>query len=251
MLKTITETASYLLNNYSPASQAKEYLNNRLDTQTQETFEFGYFPDAEHFQSLTSIIGDKDLLDNKLVYYREFSDNYGYHKIPYLYFENYPLIMPFKDPYGNIIGIVGRSLLSDSEREEKKISKYKNTIFKKGNYLFGLYENAKHILQQDAIYIVEGQFDVIKAYQYGFRNVVALGSCAMTDYQFAMCKRYTDNIFLLLDGDEAGNKGRERIHKKYDSHADIIDARLPKQYKDLDEYLSANKCSFEEIDFRM
>lgn len=251
MLNSIIETSSYLLNNYLAANPAKEYLNNRLDIQTQEKFEFGYFPDAQHIESLTSIIGDQDLLDNKLMYYREISDNYGYHKVPFLYFENYPLIMPFKDPYGNPIGLVGRSLLSDSEREEQKISKYKNTIFKKGNYLFGLYENAENIIKQDCIYIVEGQFDVIKAYQYGFRNVVALGSCAMTDYQFAMIKRYTDNIFLLLDGDEAGENARQRIHKKYDAYADIIDVRLPKQYKDLDEYLSVNRCLFEEIDFRM
>jgi len=34
-------------------------------------------------------------------------------------------IMPFKDAYGNVGGLVGRTLLSDAEQKEQKVSKYK------------------------------------------------------------------------------------------------------------------------------
>ena len=50
---------------------------------------------------------------------------------------DYNLVMPYRDVYGRIIGIVGRSILSDNERKNKNIAKYKNTHFAKRSNLFG------------------------------------------------------------------------------------------------------------------
>jgi DNA primase len=162
--------------------------------------------------------------------------------------------MPYKDAYGNVVGIVGRSLLSDEDRRVKKISKYNNTEyvskeikFKKGNFLYGLYENKKDIIEKDGVFIVEGQFDVIKAVEKGFTNIVALGNSNMSIYQFSLINRYTNNIFLLLDKDEAGDKGRKRILDKFGNLANIHNFYLPDGYKDIDEYLSSN--SYESLTF--
>jgi len=132
-----------------------------------------------------------------------------------------------------------------------KIPKYKNTsetnAFKKGNLLFGLYENKQSIIEKDCVYIVEGQFDVIKAVEKGFTNIVALGNSHMTSYQFSVISRYTDNIFLLLDNDEAGEKGRKRIVEKFGKLANIQNFYLPESYKDIDEYFT--KTGDESVSF--
>ena len=83
--------------------------------------------------------------------------------------------MPFRDPYGKVAALVGRSLLSEKERTEKKLPKYKNTKpFLKGHNVFGLYENKQTILDKNSVYVVEGQFDVIKAVEKGLKILLLL-----------------------------------------------------------------------------
>jgi len=249
MFDKIVESCSYLLNNYPGASVCKEYLDNRLSKDSQKNFNFGYFPGINNISLLTTLIGNDELEKLKLLFHKEIEDSWGPRSINSLYFENYPLIMPYHDTYGNIVGLVGRSLLSDDDRKKLNIAKYKNTVFQKGNFLFGLYAAKQSILEQDSVYIVEGQFDVIKAHEAGFKNIVALGNSNMTIYQFSLISRYTNNIFLLLDGDEAGEKGRAKIINVFGNYANIRNFYLPNPYKDIDEYLSQN--SYDSLSFEV
>lgn len=242
MLEKIVESCQYLMDNFPDAQDVKSYLNSRISIESQKLFQFGYFPTINNLRSLTDMIGEDTLKDSGLLFSRSIEDSMCPRILNTSYFDNYPLIMPFKNSYGNIVALVGRTLLSDKEQKESNISKYKNTRetpdFKKGNLLFGLYENKKFILEQDAVYVVEGQFDVIKAVERGFRNIVALGSFSMSTYQFCLINRYTTNIFLLLDNDEAGERGRKRIIDKFGKFANIQNFYLPADYKDIDEYLT-------------
>lgn len=247
MLNKITESCNFLLNNFPEASECKNYLDSRLNEESQKLFQFGYFPNYHNLSALSSLVGEDTLKNEKLLYCKDITDALFPRSVNFSYFEDYPLVMPFKDAYGQVVAIVGRTLLNDSERKEKKVSKYKNTVFTKGNYLFGLYENKSAILEADLIYIVEGQFDVIKASEKGLRNIVALGNSNMTAYQLSVITRYTNNIILLLDNDEAGEKGRKRIMEKFGTLANIQNFYLPQEYKDIDEYLSHN--SYEDLSF--
>jgi DNA primase catalytic core len=247
MLNKIVESCRYLLNNYSEAQDCKNYLDSRLSAQSQELFEFGYFPNLNNIDSLVSLVGENSLLENNLLYTRDIEDSLFPRKIKFSFFEYHPLIMPYKDVYGNVIALIGRSLLSDSERSKNKIFKYKNTPFNKSKHLFGLFENKKDILEKGCVFIVEGQFDVIKAVQHGFKNVVCLGGSDMSAAQFALITRYTNNLCILLDNDEAGNKARKKISEKYGDHAYITNFYLPEPYKDIDEFLSSNK--YEDLSF--
>lgn len=239
MLNKIIESCNYLLNNYPEAQDCREYLDSRINKESQDLFQFGYFPNTYNMPALTSVIDEQILYKNNLLYPKEINDSLGFRTYNISHFENYPLVMPFKDPYGNVVGIVGRTLLSDDKRGS--LSKYKNTkSFTKGNYVFGLYENKRYILEKDSVYVVEGQFDVIKASEKGLKNIVALGTSSMTIYQFSVISRYTNNIFLLLDNDSAGEKGRKNIVKQYGNFANICNFYLPENYKDIDEYLSNN-----------
>lgn len=247
MLNKIVESCRYLLNNYSEAQDCKNYIDSRLSAESQELFQFGYFPNLNNIDSLISLVGENGLLETNLLYTRDIEDSLFPRKIKFSFFEDHPLIMPYKDVYGNVIALIGRSLLSDSERSKNKIFKYKNTPFNKSKHLFGLYENKKDILDKGCVFIVEGQFDVIKAVQHGFKNIVCLGGSDMSVAQFALITRYTNNLCILLDNDEAGNKARKKISEKYGDHAYITNFYLPEPYKDIDEYLSSNK--YEDLSF--
>lgn len=247
MLNKIVESCQFLLNNFPEAQECKDYLDARLDQNSQDMFQFGYFPDLSNIKALTNLIGEDTLKEEKLFYSKPLEDSFGPRQVGFSYFDNYPLVMPFRDTYGKTIAMIGRTLLSDADRQKKKIPKYKNTIFRKGNYVFGLFENKQHIIDQNCVYLVEGQFDVIKAIEKGFGNIVALSNSNMTAYQLSVISRYTNNIFLLLDNDEAGEKGRKRIIDKFGHLANIRNFYLPDEYKDIDEYLSQN--SYESLSF--
>jgi DNA primase len=234
MLSKIVTLCKELLDQSPLAYNCKEYLDSRLDKETQDKFQFGYFPAFKDIKLISSIVSEEELIDNNLIY------KFGaYQKC---FFENHNLIMPYKDAYGNIVALVGRTLYTDEERKERNIAKYKNSSFKKELYLFNLNEAIEHIKENGFVYVVEGQFDAIKAYESGLKNVVALGNSNMTGYQLALILRYTNNIHLLLDNDEAGIKGAEKIIKDYSQYANIVSLRLPKGYKDLDDCLKQVKA---------
>jgi DNA primase catalytic core len=251
MFDKIIESCRFLLENYPEAQEAKSYLDVRLNYASQDKFQFGYFPDNNNIQVLADLVGEETLLKEEFLYYKYMEDSLFPRRLNICYFEQHPLIMPFRDPYGEIVGIVARTLLPEDERKAKKIVKYKNTKdFKKGYRVFGLYENKQHIIDQNSVYVVEGQFDAIKAMEIGFRNIVAIGNNNMTSYQFSVISRYTNNIFLLLDNDEAGQKGRKRTLDKFGHLANIRDFYISEDYKDVDEYITKEQISdYAEMSF--
>lgn len=239
-LDEITNSCRYLLNNSPEAEDYLAYLNGRLGSQMQEEFVFGYFPGIKNINLLTAFVSEEKLKDIDLLSNYTLRDSVAPRVIYYNFFENHPLILPYRDVYGNIIGIIGRSLLDDEERKKLEIPKYKNTDFKKGDHVFGLFEAKTAILEKDCVYVVEGQFDVIKAREKGIYNIVAIGNSNISLYQVSLICRYTKNIFLLLDNDLAGEKGRDNAIKKYGQFANFSSLYLPFGYKDIDEYLKAN-----------
>jgi DNA primase len=236
---SITRACQYLLHNYPGAEPVREYLNSRLNLETQHQFQFGYFPNIEEMSLLTDFVGQEVLIKHKLLTRRIIEDSLGPRTINSCYFDCYPLIMPFHDAYGQIVGLVGRTLLSKEEMKIKKIAKYKNTTpFKKGNHLFGLWHNKQSIIQENCAYLVEGQFDVMKAVERGIKNVVALGNNSVTAYQFSVISRYANNLIMLLDNDDAGVKGRQSTITRFGNLANIQNFYIPESYKDIDEYLT-------------
>lgn len=247
MLQNIIDSCRYLLNNYPEAQQTLDYLKNRLENDSQELFQFGYFPPPEHLVALSSLVKEEDLFKYKLLFIRTITDSLYHRVIKSGYFDDYPLIMPLRDTYGKPIALVGRTIIDEDLRKDRKMSKYKYTMdFTKTNHVFGLYENKKNIIANDCVYIVEGQIDVIKAMERKFNNIVAIGGSSMSSYQFSVINRYTNNIFLLLDNDEAGEKGRKSIIDRFGSYANIHNFYLPEGYKDIDQYFRENLT--DEID---
>lgn len=235
MLDQITKICQELLKSHPYADQVREYLDERLPGKTQDDFQMGFFPSSTALHLLVDVIGEENLAKSDLFYYRILDGE----KLLSSCLENHNMVMPYKDAYGKIIGLVGRTILPEKEFKSLKISKYKNSSFEKRNHLFGLYKAKQSIIKENRVYVVEGQFDCIRAISSGIENCVCLGSSSMTFHQFAMLARYTDNIILLLDNDEAGMVGMDRAISKFGKLINIKKACVPEGYKDLDQFLES------------
>jgi DNA primase len=235
MLEQVTKICQELLIDLPAASEVREYLDKRINREVQEEFQMGYFPNSDNLHLVSNIIGEEKLVKSELFYYRFLEGERTLASI----LENHNMIMPYKNAYGKTIALVGRTVLPDSEFKLLNIPKYKNSHFKKKNHLFGLYRAKSSIIKEDSVYVVEGQFDCIRAMTNGIENCVCLGSGNMTFNQFATLTRYTDNIIMLLDNDKAGNEGMDKAMANYGKHANIIKACVPEGYKDLDQFIES------------
>lgn len=223
---------------YDVAKPVKDYLDSRINKEVQDLVKFGYFPDSENISDL--LLSDIDLQylkDEKLVYVKHIENNFSSTDIIVPFFEHHPLIIPYYDVYGELIALVGRTMLSAQQQKDNHIPKYKNTIFKKGQHLFGLNWAKEEIIRKNHVYIVEGQIDIFTGFEKGMKNIVAVGCSNLSELQLTLLLRYTDNISVLFDNDEAGKKGYQTIIDKYSKLANFNKVELPSQYKDLDEYL--------------
>jgi len=234
----ILSATSTLLKYSKNAIEHRKYLNNRILPSTQKDFNFGYFPPNENINELLEYVNKDKLKQLDILYDKRIDDNGIDKYIPATVFNNHNIILPYKNNYGDIIAIVGRTLLSSEEQAINKISKYKNTSFQKGLHLFGLNKAKYSIVEKNHVIIVEGQFDCISCHIKGFKNVVAVGSANLSKYQFYLLKRYTNNIYVLFDNDNAGNIGAEKVISRFGRNANIRKIVLPDNYKDVDEFLN-------------
>lgn len=119
------------------------------------------------------------------------------------------VIFPIQNLSGRILGFGGRTLSSD-----KAVPKYVNSpeseVYNKSKILYGINLAKSAIIAADNCYLVEGYTDVISLHQAGIENVVASSGTALTTDQIRLISRYTKNITILYDGDEAGIKASFR-----------------------------------------
>ncbi|MEQ8323589.1 MAG: DNA primase [Vicingaceae bacterium] len=119
------------------------------------------------------------------------------------------VIFPIHNLSGRVIGFGGRSLKQDS-----KMAKYVNSpeseVYSKSFQLYGLYFAKKSIVKEDACLVVEGYTDVVSLFQSGVENAVAPLGTSLTQDQVKLIRRYSQNVVLLFDGDEAGAKASVR-----------------------------------------
>ena len=113
------------------------------------------------------------------------------------------LMFPIHNITGKVIAFGARQI-----KEEKKQPKYINSpetlLYIKSDILYGLYQSKNEIRKEDKCYLVEGYTDVISLYQIGINNVVSSSGTSLTNGQIKLLSRYTKNITILYDGDEAG-----------------------------------------------
>lgn len=202
----ILEKASVFFKKYLVSSQGKRaitYLKQRgIDGQSIQKFEIGYAPGG--WDKLTKYLASKhsvaieEMQDVGLVIKSKTNC--------YDRFRN-RIMMPIYDVSGRVVGFGGRSL-------DDSMPKYLNTpetsYFNKGKLLYGLHLARSHIKESGCVFVVEGYMDVITCHQFGIKNAVASLGTALTVDQVRILMRYTDEIIIAYDADDAGIKAAIR-----------------------------------------
>ncbi len=119
------------------------------------------------------------------------------------------VMFPIHNLAGRVIGFGGR-ILKDDPKAAKYLNSPESDIYHKSKVLYGLFQAKREITRIDKCFLVEGYTDVISLHQAGIENVVASSGTALTSDQIRLIRRFTPNITILYDGDEAGIKASLR-----------------------------------------
>ena len=115
------------------------------------------------------------------------------------------VMFPWLNVSGKVVAFGGRKLDAATKGvQQKYVNSPDSEIYHKDRELYGIYQAKKAIVKEDCVYMVEGYTDVIAMHQCGLENVVANSGTALSNHQIRLLHRFTQNIVLLYDGDEAG-----------------------------------------------
>ena len=144
------------------------------------------------------------------------------------------LMFPIIDVRGNVIGFGGRIMKKD-DNAAKYLNSPETLIFNKRKNLFGL--NVAKKTKLPYMILVEGYMDAIALHQYGFDCAVASLGTSLTEEHAVLLSRYTENVVLIYDGDEAGQRAAQRAIPMLEKAGLSIKVLQLKDAKDPDEYL--------------
>ena len=181
-----------------------DYLKSRgISGETAKFFELGY--SMERNPSLHSILSPKyekqDLEDSGLFGSNDNGEMYDRFRDR--------LMFPIRNIKGEHIAFGGR-LTKDKKDQAKYLNSPETKTYKKKYELYGLYEARLTNKRPESLFLVEGYMDVIGLHQHGVKNSVASSGTAFTQEQLRKILSYTNNIFIVFDGDEAGQKASWR-----------------------------------------
>ncbi|MGI6011349.1 MAG: DNA primase [Ruminococcus sp.] len=227
----------YQLTNHG-GEKAREYLQGReLSRETIVKFGLGYA--AKYSNVLYRYMKGKGYPDELLIQTGLF--NQDERKGMYDKFWN-RVMFPIMDVNNRVIGFGGRVM---GDGKPKYLNSPETKIFDKSRNLYGL--NFARTSRKKNLIACEGYMDVISMHQAGFDNAVASLGTALTASQASLMKRYTDEVLLLYDSDEAGRKAALRaipLLRRAGLSQKVIDLS---PHKDPDEFIKAEGAeAFEE-----
>ena len=180
------------------------YLKDRgISGETAKFFQLGYSTNKKPtlHERLTKEFKEKDINESGLFgnnhngeFYDRFRDR---------------LMFPIRNIKGECIAFGGR-LIEDKNDQAKYLNSPETKTYKKKYELYGLFEIRQVNKRPDSIFLVEGYMDVIGLFQHDVKNAVASSGTAFTQEQLRKILSYTNTIYIVFDGDEAGHKASWR-----------------------------------------
>ena len=220
--------------NSSNGEKIKQYLIDRnFNQSTIDTFNLGYSSTSP--KALLETLQKNNLNANAL------KQSGLFYESDKGYFDRFRsrLIFPINDKVGKIIAFAGR-VIDNNQNIAKYINSPETPIYNKSKTFYGLDKASDSIRKNKFVVIVEGYFDLMRLYQNGLTNVVAISGTSFTDQHASIIKQYTENIFIAFDGDSPGIKSAIKtgyILIKNSVNPKII--LIPKN-QDPDDYVQEN-----------
>ena len=216
--------------------EAVQYLKNRkIPFSIIKEFKIGYAPPS--WNALINALNDNKITVNNMniLGLASVSKNNPSH-----YYDTFVnrVMFPIINEREEVIGFGGRSI---DGKEPKYLNSKESLIFKKKSSLYGINIAKSYIMKQDEVILVEGYMDTIACHKMGIKNVVGTLGTAITEEHAREIKKYTSNVVLALDSDEAGQKASKMAILtllKFDLKLTILSIQ---ETKDLDEFFTVYK----------
>ncbi len=229
MLKLAAQYYEYVLWS-SPAGEPGRRLleSRRVSEETAHKFQLGYAPAgrgfAEYLRAKKRSLQDAQEAG---LMRRDGTDFFAER-----------LVIPIRDERSQPLAFTARTVRPDEQR--KYINSPETPSYIKGRVIFGLDLARDEITRRGHAVLMEGQFDVITAHQFGVTNAVASSGTALTDDQVRLLKRFTDELLLVFDADRAGRAAAFKAVELASAHQMRTRvATVPAPAKDPDEFLRA------------
>lgn len=222
---TCNAVAKWANSQLSTNNVAKKYLTNRDITDKDiKYFDVGYFPGGTRqitklLKEMTNVgILAKDLIEAGILHQGQ--------SVLYSPFEE-RIIFPIKDSIGRYCGFGGRIFRLQDQRAKYYNSK-ESTWFLKGKLLFGLDLAKKEMQKISKAYLVEGYTDCLAMAKHGYKNTVATLGTACTQEHLKALSRYVKTLYVMYDGDAAGQKAILRLTQLcWDVNLELKIIKLP------------------------
>lgn len=233
-------TQIFFVDNLKKSDKAMDYLKNdrNLSDEMIQNFGVWYAPDNSYelIRYLkTKWFTEQDLVQSSLA--KKWQSDY------FWFFKN-RITFPISDTRNNVVWFSARVI--NPEDQPKYLNSSEHGAFNKSKILYGLNLARNNIKIHDMLVVVEWQMDVIALARLWLPIWVATSGTAVTEHHFKLIKRYTDNVYMLFDNDEAGRNATIRALKiAYRENIFPKMIVLPENVKDADDL--ANEAWWEEI----
>jgi DNA primase len=229
LLELHKETAAWFhlhLLRSQEAEHARAYLKKRgLTKEIAIAWQLGYAPSGwEIFRDWALGKGflREELIQSGLLTTREGDTKGGYDRF------RDRLMFPIRNDYGEVIAFSGR-ILNDLQKEAKYVNSPETPIFSKGRVLFGLDKSKRPLIDAGEAIVLEGQIDLISAFEHGVTHVVAPQGTAFTTEQARLLRRFVERVILCFDADTAGqNAVGKSLPALLSAGIDVRVAHLPR-----------------------
>ncbi|NLZ96994.1 MAG: DNA primase [Candidatus Magasanikbacteria bacterium] len=247
-IKQINKEAARFFYNFlikmSTAKDALKYLEERgIKLETIDEWQIGFIP--EQWDLLTQYLLKKgfavdDLVASGLTIRKEGTESGGVRG----FYDRFRgrIMFPIRDVHGEVVGFTGRILVEKENSGGKYVNTPQTIVYDKSRVIFGLEKAKQEVKTKDLVVIVEGQMDAIACHQAGMKNVVASSGTALTEEQIKLLQRYSKNINMAFDVDDAGQNAAKRgIDLAIEAGMRVRVIRIPEgKGKDPDECLKKN-----------
>ena len=192
---------------FETSQKARVYISGRGFTEAIiEQFELGYAPDS--FEGLLNFFKSKGIPLEKALELGLIKSSQK-NKDGYYDFYRDRLMFPIRTVKGQVIGFGGRAL-TERQDQPKYVNSSESPIYHKSYELYGLPQAKKEILKTRQALVVEGYVDVLACHQLGLPFAVAPLGTSLTENQVKLLRRFADEIFLMFDGDAAGQEAAKK-----------------------------------------
>ena len=155
------------------------------------------------------------------------------------------LVVPLSDSQGRPVGFTGR-IVDPKNKAPKYINSPTSPVYNKSAHVFGYYQAKQSIRRTGKVVVVEGNFDVLTAHQFGYDNIVAAGGTALTVSHLRAIKYLTANVQLAFDGDSAGVAATERaLPLAQEAQVNLAIISLP-QDQDPDDLIRQDQAAWQK-----